>query len=91
MKIHSGAMMPMGQGAAISGSKKQKINTKSSTESDLIGVDDYMPLIILVEYFLEAQGYTVSNNLIHQDNQSSIKLDQNGKTSSGKRTRHIVR
>ena len=56
MKIHPGAMMSMGQGAAISVSKKQKLNTKSSTESDLVGVDDYMPMIIWVEYFLDAQG-----------------------------------
>ena len=89
MKSHSGAMMSMGQGAAISGSKKQKLNTKISTESELVGVDDYMPMIIWVKYFLESQGYTVSNNLLHQENQSSIKLEQNGKASSGKRTRHI--
>ena len=56
MKSHSGAMMSMGQGAAISVSKKQKLNTKSSTESELVGVDDYMPMIIWVKYFLEAQG-----------------------------------
>ena len=40
-------------------------------------------------YFLEAQGHIVRDNLIHQDNQSLIKLEQNGKASSGKRTRHI--
>ena len=90
MKSHLGAMMSMGQGAAISGSKKHKLNTKSLTESELVRVDDYMPMIIWVKYFLEAQGYTVSNNLLHQDNQSSIKLEQNGKASSGKRTSHIA-
>ena len=82
--------MSMGQGAAISGPKKQKLNTKSSTESELVGVDDYMPMIIWVKYLLEAQSYIVSDNLLHQDNQSSIKLEQNGKASSGKRTRHIA-
>ena len=82
--------MSMGQGAAISGSKKQILNTKSSTKSELVGVDDYMRMIIWVKYFLEAQGYIVSDNLLHQDNQSSIKLEQNGKASSGKRTRHIA-
>ena len=51
MKSHSGAMMSMGQGAAISGSKKQKLNTKSSTELELVGVDEYMPMIIWVKYF----------------------------------------
>ena len=90
MKSHSGAMMSMGQGAAISGSKKQKLNTKSSTESELVGVDYYMPMIIWVKYFLEAQGYIVSDNLLHQDNQSLIKLEQNGKASSGKHTGHIA-
>ena len=56
MKSHSGAMMSMGEGAAISGSKKLKLNTKLSAESELVGMDDYMPMIIWVKYFLEAQG-----------------------------------
>ena len=43
MKSHSGTMMSMGQGAVILESKKQKLNTKSLTESELVGVDDYMP------------------------------------------------
>ena len=90
MKSHSGTMMSMVQRAEISGSKKQKVNTKSSTESELVGVDDYMPMIIWVKYFLEAHGYIVSNNLLHQDNQSSVKLEQNGKANSVKRTRHIA-
>ena len=47
-------------------------------------------MIIWVKYLLEAQGYTGRNNLLHQDNQSLIKLEQNGKSSSGKRTRHIA-
>ena len=81
---------PPGHEKSISGSKKQKLKTKSSTESELVGVDHYMPMIIRVKYFLEAQGNTVSDNLLHQDNQSSIKLEENGKASSGKRTRHIA-
>ena len=32
----------------------------------------------------------MGDNLLHQDNQSSIKLEKNGKASSGKRTRHIA-
>ena len=37
---------------------------------------------------MEAQGYGVSV-LLNQDNQSTIKLADNGKASSGKGTRHI--
>ena len=39
-----GAVMTLGQGALIAFSAKQKINTKSSTESEVVGVDDGMPL-----------------------------------------------
>ena len=31
----------------------------------------------------------MSNNIIYQDNQSTILLEENGKQSSGKKTRHI--
>jgi hypothetical protein len=40
-------------------------------------------------YFLEAQGYKIDNNILYQDNKSSILLETNGRGSSGKRTRHI--
>jgi hypothetical protein len=37
---HTGVVMSFGQGMALSYSWKQKINRKSSTEADLVGVDD---------------------------------------------------
>ena len=40
-------------------------------------------------YFLLLQGYGIVENLLLQDNKSSILLEQNGKASSSKRTRHI--
>ena len=39
--------------------------------------------------FLEGQGYKIAENLIYRDNQSSMKLEMNGKASSSKRTRHF--
>jgi hypothetical protein len=48
-----------------------------------------MPIVVWSRYFLMAQGYGVTQNLLLQDNQSSILLERNGKASSGKRTRHI--
>jgi hypothetical protein len=81
--------MTMGRGFPISVSTKQKLNTKSSTESEFVGVDDMMPITIWTRYFLLEQGYGVVENLIFQDNKSSILLKRNGKASSGKRTRHI--
>ncbi len=79
----------MRRGFPISVSIKHKLNTKSSTESELVGVDDMMPIIIWTQYFLMEQGYGVVENLLLQDNKSLILLERNGKASSSNRTRHI--
>jgi hypothetical protein len=42
MCSHSGIMMTLGKGAMYSSSTKQKLNTKSSTEAELVGIDDAM-------------------------------------------------
>jgi hypothetical protein len=46
MRSHTGITMSLGKGSPISSSQKQKINTKSSTESELVGVDNAMPLCL---------------------------------------------
>jgi hypothetical protein len=84
-----GGGLTMGKGIPIESSTKQKLNTRSSTEGELVGVDDMMPIIVWSCYFLMAQGYGVTQNLSLQDNKSSILLEKNGKRSSGKHTRHI--
>ena len=43
--------------------------------------------IIRVKKFLEKQGFKVKINIIYQDNTSTMKLQKNGKLSTGKRTR----
>jgi hypothetical protein len=89
MKSHTGATMSMGEGSVYSSSTRQKLNTKSSTEAELVGVDDRMSQIPWTRYFLEAQGYEVRENKIYQDNQSAMLLENNGRGSSSQRTRHI--
>jgi hypothetical protein len=79
----------MGRGFPISVSTKQKLNTRSSSESELVGVNDMMPIILWTRHFLLSQGYGVVENLLLQDNWSSILLERNGRASSGKHTRHI--
>jgi hypothetical protein len=89
MRGHTGGCLTMGRGFPITASTKQKLNTRSSTESKLVGVDDTMPIIIWTCYFLFLQGYGIVENLLLQDKKSSILLEQNGEASSIKRTRHI--
>jgi hypothetical protein len=81
--------MSLGKGVVFGTSTRQKLNTKSSTEAELVGVNDVMPQALWTRYFLEAQGYKVTDNVIFQDNQSAILLEKNGRASSSKRTRHI--
>ena len=48
-----------------------------------------MPAICWTQYFLEAQGYKVNDNILFQDNRSMMLLAKNGKASSTKCTKHI--
>ena len=81
--------MSFGKGCPISMSTKQKINTRSSTEAELVGVNDALSMILWMRNFLMDQGYNVTDNVIHQDNMSTMLLAKNGRKSSGKKTRHI--
>jgi hypothetical protein len=89
MRGHTGGGLSLGRGFPIVTSTKQKLNTRSSTETELVGVDDCMPAICWTRYFVESQGYEVQENIVYQDNQSAILLERNGKASSSKRTKHI--
>jgi Reverse transcriptase (RNA-dependent DNA polymerase) len=89
MKSHTGATMSLGEGCVYSMSTKQKLNTRSSTEAELVAVNDAMSKILWTRLFIQAQGYKVSDNIVYQDNQSAILLEKNGKMSSSKRTRHL--
>lgn len=88
-KGHTGAGMSLGRGMAMSYSWKQKINTKSSTEAEIVGVDDSLAYILWARYFLQEQGYDMQPSVVYQDNISAILLETNGKASSSKRTKHI--
>ena len=65
------------------------MNTQSSTKAELVLIDDVLAKIIWTLYFIQHQGFNVSANMVYWDNTSSMKLEQNGKESSGKRTRHF--
>jgi hypothetical protein len=86
---HTGGVLMMGKGAINNTSQKQRINTKSSTEAKVVGVDDILPKALWTHYFMEAQGYDIKENTMFQDNMSSIKLEKNGRASSTQRTKHI--
>ena len=87
-RSHSGGVCFLsGKGGGIaSGSMKQKLNVRSSTEAKMVSVDDFLSKILWVSRFMEAQGVSLKNEL-HQDNKSSILLCTKGRGSLGKRSR----
>jgi hypothetical protein len=89
MRSHTGGIMSMGKGATYATSTRQKLNTKSSTEAELVAVNDVLPQIIWTKNFLHHQGLETLDNTLYQDNRSAILLEKNGRGSSSKRTRHI--
>ena len=85
MRSRTGGFMTMGTGGAYVESSKTKLNTKISTEDELVKVDDVLTQVIWNRYFLKEQGYMIHDNVILQDNQSAIRLQKNGKRSRRKR------
>jgi hypothetical protein len=88
MKSHTGAMMTLGKGPIYVSSKKQGLMTKSSTESELVGMSDVLPQVLWTRDFLMEQGYEVPPAIVYQDNTSTITLAAKGHSRSA-RTRHI--
>ena len=61
MRSHTGAVMSLGKGALIAMSTKQKLNTTSSTEAELVEVSDSMPFNMWATYFFKAKGEGVTD------------------------------
>ena len=78
----------MGKRAISSSSQKQKLNTRSLTEAELVAADDALTSIMWTKLFLKEQGYN-PRVILNQDNMSTMQLQKNGKASSHRRTQHI--
>ena len=87
-KSHIGGCITLGRGTLMNRSEKQKLNTKSTTESEMVGCSDLAPDLIWTKNFLKHQGYDLKVN-INQDNTSAINLEKNGVASAGRRSKHI--
>ena len=99
IKSHTGYCVTLGIGSPISGSCTQKVNTRSSTESELVGVDDAIGFVEwaslyskkqVKEYPTEHQLKDMGNKtVVLQDNTSTIKMLMGGKCVCGQQTRNI--
>ena len=81
--------MALGKGNIYNSSIKQKMNTRSSTESELVATYEVFPQILRTKHFLEAQHCDTGEHHILKENQSTMLLKRNEKASSSKRTKHM--
>ena len=79
----------MGHGAIISMSRKQKLNTRNSCESELVGADDMSVIMLWTKLFLEEIGHSIDKNVLKQDNKAATLLETNGRKSIWKRNRAL--
>ena len=62
------------------------MNTSSSTTSELVAADDFLPKIVWVKFFMDAQNRKLNQNILYQDNKTTIMLEKKGRSSCGKPT-----
>ena len=67
-------------------SRKQKLNTKSSTTAELVCADDATTMMLWTKLFMEEQGYKIEENVLYQDNKTAILWEKNGRKSMSKQS-----
>ena len=87
-RSHTGVTVALGRGVLYSKSTARKINTTSCCEAELITLVKGLQQSIFLAYFLAGQGNSQFPVLVSQDNESNIKLIENGRSNS-ELTRHI--
>ena len=63
-RSHTGGTISFGRGVIHAKSSKQKLNTRSSTEAELVGVSEYLPYHIWFVNFLKCQGYNIKKSIV---------------------------
>ena len=89
LKGKKGAKIYIGKGCVTSASKKKKVNTTSSTISEVVGVHKVSPQVLLTKAFLQKKLFEVNKATLYQDNMSAMLLENNGRASSPNQSRHI--
>ena len=87
-KSVTGVAIMLGDATIYIKSGKQKIVTRSSTESELVGISDALSQVLWTREYLLSAGLNMGPAIIYQDNQSTLFLANRGRSTS-ERSRHI--
>lgn len=59
---------------------------RSSTKIELVNIDNAISRVLWMKQSIEAQGHNVAMNIVYHNSQSSMKIEENGKSNLGKHT-----
>ena len=90
MKSQSGLVITVGGAPICCKARTQQLNTKSSTEAEIVALGDAGSMIIWARDFLISQGHESAEepSIVFEDNMSTIALIKKGKATQPQ-TRHI--
>jgi hypothetical protein len=90
-KGHSGVVITLGKnGAPIHvSSRKQKLVSRSSTESELIGLDGGVSTVIWLRTLMESLGCKQPTTIVYQDNTSAMTMSNQGRGGKTSNSKHI--
>ena len=89
MRSQTGGAIPLGLDVLHAKCSKQKLNVKSSTEAELVGASEYIPYNLWLVLFMSEPGYKIKDNVLYQDNRSTMLMLKNGRNSCTGNSRHI--
>ena len=89
MKGHAGVWVTEGTGTIYASSTKNKLNVVSSTEAEIVSVGEKLPKHIWYRKFRIEQGGSQDPDVLYQDNESAILMENHGRISVGKGSKHI--
>lgn len=78
-KSHMVSVFTLGNSFITSVNFKQKRNTWSMTDSELVAVDDTLSKIICTNTFMQLKLISIKLNVVYHHNQSFMNLENNGK------------
>ena len=76
MHGHSGGKATIGKGSFYLLFVHQRLNTKSSTETELVAADNILPQLLWLRNFMTARSYKINAVTLFQDNISTMSLEQ---------------
>ena len=79
MRSHTLGTLQLGWGTLHCKSTKLKLNTKSYTEAELVGLSKYITYNLWVVMFINDQGSLLNKTIFYQENMSTTKMQINGR------------